>query len=387
MIGLVKPLRDLLRVKSVDTTNIVWRLHNRATVYVLVFFTILLSARAYFGDPIDCITSAPSIVRQSMNSFCWTLGTYISNDPKFVRASWDFIEIGQRMGRIPREERVYQKYYQWVSFILAIQAFFFSLPKHLWRFTEGSRMETLCDGLTSILPPDAWNGKRRGQTLHYLTQEPRRKQLGYAFMFIFCELLNFVLVLLNMLLMNFIFGGFWYNYQPAITALLSLDMDSWISENSLVFPKLAKCEFLTVGPSGSKQIHDGLCLLPQNIVNEKIFAFLWLWFICLALLSGIQICYRLVQLSCGGIRLQLLYSRLAPVSYSRVKRVVNAANFGQWFILYQMARNVNRDVMKDIMIGLSKQEMEKELSRQSLEQPPPDDVEEDDTLEEVDVVV
>ncbi|XP_058461797.1 innexin inx2 [Malaya genurostris] len=368
MIDLLKPLRDLLKTKTVDTTNVVWRLHSRATVYILVFFTLLLSARTYFGEPIDCISSAPDNVKKSLNTFCWILGTYISNDPKFVRASWDFIEIGNRMGSIPKHERVYQKYYQWVSFILAIQAFMFSLPKHLWRFTEASRMQTLCEGLTSILVPSSWDVERRDRTLRYLSHEPLRKHFNYGITFFLCELLNFLIVLLNMLLTSFIFGGFWNSYAPAMQALFSLDMDSWISYNSLVFPKLAKCDFFTVGPSGTKQNMDALCLLPQNIVNEKIFAFLWLWFVCLAFVSGIQVVYRLVQLSCQSVRLHLLYSLLSPISYHRVKRVVREANVGRWFLLYQMARNINRDVMKDIIAEMAKVGQEHSQSRQNLEQ-------------------
>ncbi|XP_055523325.1 innexin inx2-like [Wyeomyia smithii] len=369
MIGLTNSLREMLQVKPVDTTNTVWRLHSRATLYVLIFSTILLSARAYFGEPIDCITSGSSAIKSSINSYCWTLGTYISKDPQFVDAKWDFVKIGRKMGQIPKEQRVYQKYYQWVSFLLTIQAFLLSLPKHLWRCFEGCRMATLCSGLTSIFPPDAWTTKRKRRTLHYLRQEPRSKQLKYAYLFIFCELLNFALVLLNMLLLNFIITGFWYNYQPAMQALMTLDMDTWMTHNSLVFPKIAKCEFSTVGPSGSTQNHDALCLLPQNIVNEKIFAFLWLWFICLAVISGMQIIFRMFQLSCQCVREKLLYFQLGSISYGRVQRLVREANFGQWFMLYQMSKNINQDVMEDIVIGLTKQESLNGLSKQSLEQP------------------
>lgn len=63
-------------------------------------------------------------------------------------ASWDVIEIGVQMGHIPQDERLYQKYYQWVPFVLAIQAFLFSFPKHLWRFFEGERLQNLCKDLS-----------------------------------------------------------------------------------------------------------------------------------------------------------------------------------------------------------------------------------------------
>ncbi|XP_062541618.1 innexin inx5-like [Armigeres subalbatus] len=363
MIELTRSLRDLLVTKTLDSTNTVWRLHSRVTVYMLVFFTILLSARAYFGDPIDCISTAAPAVKPSLHSFCWTLGTFISRDPKFVEASWDFIEIGAQMGHIPKEDRFYQKYYQWVPFLLAIQAILFSFPKHLWRFCEGGRLATLCGNLNSILPPNQWTRKRKVQTLLYLTQECRRRHNKYALIFVGCELLNFLVVMVNMLLMNFLFGGFWTSYQPAIQALFSLDMNAWTSYNSLVFPKLAKCDFSYIGPSGTKQNVDALCLLPQNIVNEKIFAFLWLWFILLAVVSGLQLCYRMVQICCRSVRFHLLFSLLDPISYHRLKRVVRDANIGYWFLLYQMSRNINKGVMREIIRDLSRIGQELNMSK------------------------
>lgn len=381
-----RSLREFLVVKSIDSTNTIWRLHSRVTVYLLVFFTILLSARSYFGDPIECISTASHAVQSSLHSFCWTLGTFISRDPNFVESTWDFTEIGAKMGHIPKEDRLYQKYYQWVPFLLAIQAFLFSFPKHLWRFCEGGRLEELCNNLTSTLQPGAWTRKRKYRTLLYLTQECRQRHTKYALIFVGCEILNFCVVVLNMLLMNFIFGGFWTSYQPAVQALVSLDMNSWTSYNSLVFPKLAKCDFSYIGPSGSKQTMDALCLLPQNIVNEKIFAFLWLWFIVLAIVSGVQLCYRLVQLCCRTVRFKLLFNLLDPISYRRLKRVVREVGIGYWFLLYQMARNINEGVMREIIRDLSRIDQDINLSKQSINElqldveagEEPDEVEDDE---------
>jgi hypothetical protein len=43
--------------------------------------------------------------------------------------------------------------------------------------------------------------------------------------------------------------------------------------------------------TGSIQRHDALCVLPLNILNEKIFIFLWFWFIILSVLSGLALLY------------------------------------------------------------------------------------------------
>ena len=45
--------------------------------------------------------------------------------------------------------------------------------------------------------------------------------------------------------------------------------------------------------------HDALCILPLNIVNEKIYIFLWFWLLLLGCLSTLVVAYRLGQMSCN----------------------------------------------------------------------------------------
>ena len=61
-----------------------------------------------------------------------------------------------------------------------------------------------------------------------------------------------------------------------------------------VFPKMTKCTFHKFGPSGTVEKFDGLCVLPLNIINEKIYVFLWFWFIILTVITGMQVIYRFV---------------------------------------------------------------------------------------------
>jgi hypothetical protein len=51
---------------------------------------------------------------------------------------------------------------------------------------------------------------------------------------------------------------------------------------------MTKCTFHKFGPTGTIQKFDGLCILPVNIINEKIYFFLWFWFIFLAITTAVQ---------------------------------------------------------------------------------------------------
>jgi hypothetical protein len=41
----------------------------------------------------------------------------------------------------------YHKYYQWVCFVLFLQAAFFYIPRYLWKTAEGGKIKLLIQGL------------------------------------------------------------------------------------------------------------------------------------------------------------------------------------------------------------------------------------------------
>lgn len=63
---------------SVQTDNAIFKLHYRFTVAVLVVFSILVTTKQYFGDPINCDTSESTkkIRQEVVETFCWINGTY-----------------------------------------------------------------------------------------------------------------------------------------------------------------------------------------------------------------------------------------------------------------------------------------------------------------------
>jgi len=74
-----------------------------------------------------------------------------------------------------------------------------------------------------------------------------------------------------------------------------MEPEERIDPMSYVFPKMTKCSFYKYGGSGTIQLVDSLCVLGMNILNEKIYIFLWFWFIILAVITGVNLLIRIVQ--------------------------------------------------------------------------------------------
>jgi innexin len=170
----------------------------------------------------------------------------------------------------------------------------------------------------------------------------------------------YFLQLINIIGINYLFSGFWNVYAPAISALFSTDYDEWVKSNSKVFPKIAKCDFQNYGPSGSIQKKDAMCILTLNILNEKLFAFLWVYFILLASISGFNMLYRLITLVSYHFRAHLVIAHHQSTNNNHLKRVFKKCqHIGDWFVLYQLSRNLNPVIFKDLMMEMSTIEQQK----------------------------
>ena len=101
---------------------------------------------------------------------------------------------------------------------------------------------------------------------------------------------------------------------------------------------------------------DGLCVLPINVMNEKIYVFLWFWFIILAIVTGVQIVYRLGTMKAPRLREVLLWPRARPRSRKQVKAVCRRRKLGDWFLLYQLGKNIDPLIFHEFIGELYKAE-------------------------------
>lgn len=156
--------------------------------------------------------------------------------------------------------------------------------------------------------------------------------------------------------------GSFRNYGAAVAAFTHVpqvpaDFVNYTSVNPMdqYFPKLTKCWFRNYGPSGTMQLKDKLCILPLNIVNEKIFVVLWFWLIFLGMLSMAAVLFRLLVFSSSALRTFMIMGQVRYMKRRLVSKIVKHFGFGDWFVLYLLGKNMNPLIYKDLIVELAKE--------------------------------
>ncbi len=123
--------------------DIVFRLHCKVTATILLTFSLIVTASQFIGDPIDCIVE--DIPQNVMDTYCWIHSTFTLPKKILHKIEGETAHPGVGVPNYDGEE-TYHKYYQWVAFTLFLQMVLFRLPRLIWHYLEGDRMNTVLPG-------------------------------------------------------------------------------------------------------------------------------------------------------------------------------------------------------------------------------------------------
>jgi len=184
----------------------------------------------------------------------------------------------------------------------------------------------------------------------------RNARRGTYFMkFVTCEILNFANVIGQIYFTDMFLGYQFSKYGRDVFSISQGDLNDRSDPMNEVFPKVTKCSFHKYGPSGTIQKHDALCVLPLNIINEKIYIFLYFWFVFLAAISAVWLVYRLLTILSLDTRVNVIYARSdRMVGKGTIRACLQNPDhtalerLGDYLLLYLITKNVNPLIIKDI---------------------------------------
>lgn len=224
-------VKGLLKIDAVNIDNNIFRLHYKATVIVLVTFSIIVTSRQYIGDPIDCIVEGvPSNV---MDTYCWIHSTFTIPNRMATEI------VGKNVphpGIRPFEEGdtvKYHKYYQWVCFVLFFQAILFYIPRYLWKAWEDGKMKMLVLDLNFPIIADDTKKERKKLLVDYFVSNLHQHNF-YASRFFICELLTFVNVVGQIFFVDFFLGGEFTTYGRDVISMTEMEPEYRVDPMSKV---------------------------------------------------------------------------------------------------------------------------------------------------------
>jgi len=227
----------------------------------------------------------------------------------------------------------------------------FYVPKYLWKAKEGKRLRALITELRirHIKEMSEYDRLRLAQDL----ADTLLISNDYFYFFIFCEIIYFIHLLFQIWFTNMFLGGYflslgieWMNYSH-------MEEDNRYDPLIRTFPRLTKCSFHKYGYSGTIEVHDALCFLPLNIVNEKIYVILWFWFVFLLIVTLFYLIYRILLVIFPILRFWRLKS-IAPSTDRKFLRRLTSRT-GNWFILNFVANNMKPSHFRDLIDEVMKQ--------------------------------
>jgi len=181
-------------------------------------------------------------------------------------------------------------------------------------------------------------------------------------MFQLCQLLNIAMLALNWWVTDKFLGGNFSTYGTDVIEYYSHFTSQYERENSEMadpmcnaFPTKVGCTIKVVAPSSGKSEANGYCILSQNIINEKIYLFLWFWFVLMFVISALQMIFEIAIFAIPSFRSFVIARQTGNFTTGEMKRYIeHDCNYGDWFILHQMGKNTNKEFFYRFVETLSK---------------------------------
>ncbi|KAF2880296.1 hypothetical protein ILUMI_25873 [Ignelater luminosus] len=347
--GLVSALAGFVKVRYlVDKAiidNMVFRAHYRITSAILFVCCIIITANNLIGEPIQCINDG-GVPTHVINTYCWI--TYTFTLPHEHGKAIGTHAAHPGLGNENQEKR-YHSYYQWVPFVLFFQGVLFYIPHWVWKNWEEGKVRMISEGMRgSMVGAKEERQHRQSRLVQYLI-ETLHMHNSYAFGYFICEALNFVNVLMNIFSTDKFLGGTFLDYGTDVIQFSNMNQENRTDPMVAVFPRVTKCTFHKFGPSGSIQKHDAMCVLALNILNEKIYIFLWFWFIILAILSGMALIYSAAVILLPSTREAILKRRFRFGSPDAVETIIRKTQVGDFLVIHLLGQNMNLLVFGEIL--------------------------------------
>jgi len=303
------------------------RLNHRYTVGFLLVCAFIATGTPFVFNRITCWVPAQFVGAYSTytNNYCWISNTYyVPNNSTVPHSQYD-------------RERTEIGYYQWTPFIFLLSALFFYLPRMLWRsmntrsgidlqyLISKGKEKTITEAIEHYCQPnehDSDIGNRFCRTL--LCTSGKRLGNYLRSIYLMVKFLYLINSFIQLVLIQMVLGqpGWFYG----IDIWHSIFIQNSVLTDSPYFPRITLCD-LRIREVGNLHRYTVQCVLPINMLNEKMFSLAWFWFIYVFVSNLISFMFTLYDTLIPGTRIHFIRDLYRK---SLSKSVIDEELFGKF---------------------------------------------------------
>ena len=210
-----------------------------------------------------CFQNGGAVNEQVLNSYCWMYSSF--NMP----ADYE----GACTNRKGDSGSLFNSYYQWVSIYLVLSALVFYTPRAVWLCLEGGLMKFLAQGANEKIVENA--SEKRESLIKLFQAQMRNKYNVYAFWFLCCEQLNFLVVIVLCCFTEWFLDNQFMEYGIKVWQFYNIpheERDMYNKPNPMcnAFPRVASCKYVRYGTGGDQEDRSAICILGLNMINDKV---------------------------------------------------------------------------------------------------------------------
>jgi len=184
------PFKKKEKIGEANSEGAISLLHYRASVLVILTFSLLVTSTeliAGHDSIINCLHAGP-IPEDVINNYCYIQGTftipihynqfqtingkqYPSIGNVISSAGVGPYNAGRNADGSPITEVEVKAYYQWVPFMLFLQAVMFYVPHIIYKGVEGGKLKNILDGLNLWVIEDDKRVKKEDVLADYIVDK------------------------------------------------------------------------------------------------------------------------------------------------------------------------------------------------------------------------
>jgi len=408
---ILKQVSTYFRRDGLVIDSPLFRLHHQMSALIIGIGFIFISVENYLDTKAILCHSQPSLTAYA-KSYCWIHGTAYVRSSLQGKATGCFVDQAKLSSE---EDAPVTAYYLWLPYLLSLLFVFTKAPHSLWKKFFESNMLAQIIGSTQkpqqlspmqqremdwfgggggggnpfspnvtlgMQTPKGMGGMGGGggggkggkggkgggrgnnaTTIAANFVEFRRKYARYHKKFAMFEALNIVSVFLSMLVTHWILNYKFWNYGMDVIEYVSyygqLQGRKLHDPMCELFPTEVACNINIGSTTGALDRTNFLCILGNNLFNQKYFFVLWLWWMFLLVLSVLGLVYRTARISIPSLSRYLLSRKVHGKSLQQLERL--RLSSGDCFVLEMVIDNLKGTpnltglVMEELDIRLTKQ--------------------------------